>query len=1129
MKFIHLAYENIGGQTKNIDFTNKTAGVIAVTDTPVPLLTKVLSLALYGAMGDYNGITFPASLALKFELEDSKYSIIRLFGQDKEGAAQENAVLSDAAETQIIAEGAANIAGFFADKLSITKKAFDALFMLDRDAIANALTSDTATRESFIASAINSATTLDEINAKVNVIKSAEKDLCKHIESIQPVTRKAVKEQQALVSADKVEADNLKNDIAILHSAIAKAAEYQEDITKYDLESNNLSKLSSKKADYEKRASSNANCRQAMLIKDIFTEYQSQQDKIVSLKAGLAARLTERKQISDKITEGNISAKNLEVKFIYHNEKIAELESQVRKLIADAAQNPDALKIDNLLDNYYSSVVQQIQDLEAAQKALDADCQALQAECAALEARKADIRNTAAYKKTVEDAAVAESKVAYLSKERTAIGALIQKHEKEQVALYEQNSAQIEKVRALQNKYKALDEAILDGKATHKDAQDSIILYSQAIYAKHIIASGYEAEIKAVEKKLQRLLETNENYQTKRDTLAKRKKEVEAHIERLEAKSALQQDKLTEYIGYNRLKEYSDATEYGSHCPICDGFVTLKKDLPTKDISLIKEQIEIVNAEIARDRQSVDEAANLIQQYDTNLAISEQYAKSLQETKARKQEAIDAILADYGVTSLAELYQKTRKAAEDYKQFIINLNDLHDVDAELRRQKEANISIANSYNKLSQEIIPAAKEKAAVLDKELRELMGEYEKMQAILNDEKACDLLIKLQIIEKEYEITESELMQKQVRLADWQAKRDANQKILSEMHNRVTPLQYRGSQYSYKQVVVKTIAETLNSIFSQITQNEEQKEVAKTRLAAVRKVVERQIEQLVRLDQEITTLQAQIEASAQSSETVFRHYKQSFDALGVASIDDLKPLVLSSEELARREREVDSFNEEFIKAQNTVDNLALRISANQIYNEELAQNQAVLAELDERYQASFSRYAASNKKLSVLSAAYNELIASNRKLSALQEKLRALDELSAAITEGAVIAKDFAKIVVERAGKKVQRWTSDRYTFELSADGQISLFNNAKGKAVRASKFNKEEKMLLNIGLSIAFGGAIMDLLVADIPLATAVSIDETDKSSLSVLLEASKEKDLFVVPQDETLFCKAISKLA
>lgn len=1128
MKFIHLAYENIGEQSKTIDFGNKIGGCIALSDISGKSLGHSLSLALYGAEGNYEGIALPAKIMLKFESNSARYTLIRIFEAAKDGSPSEQAVLSDFDETAILAEGAPQVNGYLADKLELTKRAFDKLFLLDRAAATAALTADAPTRESYIAEVINGITTLDEIVAKTEALKASEKNLLEHIDSVEPVTRKAVKEQQTIASADKVEVDTINNAIGAVHADLAKAARYDDDLAKYYAEAGKLEKLAAKQADFDQSAKFNADCRQAIAISGIFTDYQTEQKKAEGLKTSLEAKKSERAALSDKIKDGEQSAKSLELKFVYHNEKTAELDKKMRELLAATAQDPDSLKIDGIIDGYYAATAKQLAELEANAKAFEADCGSLSEACKALQVRKLDLRNSATYKKAIADGAVMEARISRLNTEMTAANTSILKHEKEQLELYEQNIAQIDRIRELQLRYKELDDGIRKGKNTRQEAIDGVVLYSQSLYAKHIIAASYEADIKALDQKIDKLTKTNDNFSSKRDVIAKRKNELGAHIEKLEAKRKLLTDKLTEYIGYNRLKDYSDNIEYGSHCPICDAYVTYKKDLPVKDTGLIQEQIDIVTAEIDKDKQGIEEARNAISQYDTNLSISSQYAVALQETKKQKQACIDAILADFGFGTIIELYEATVKAAEDYKKLLRDLGDFHEVDAELRRLQENNNLVVNSYNKLAKEIIPAEKETYAAFNKELTEIVAEYEKLQPVFNGENAEDLLPKLQIIDREYEAIEAELEGTQKKLDEAVARRDQNQALLTTARDKAAPVIHKGSRYSYKQVVVKSVAETFNAILAEIDQNDEQKEVAKMRLAGIRKLLGKYNTQLAGLDVEIAGIQAAIDTATQTAEGIFAQYKERFDALGIKTAEDLAALTPEASVLQKREKEVADFRNELIRTQKTTDDLAESIAANQGFFDELGNNKALLASLESKLQEAIARYVVSSSKLDKLTSCYNELVASNRKLSSLQEKLRALEELSSAISEGAVIAKDFAKLVVERANKKVRRWTSDKYSFEINAAGQIGLINNLKAKSVSPSKFNKEEKMLLGMGLSTAFGSALTDLVVTDLPHATVIGIEETDKPGLGILLEASKEKDIIVLPEDDNMFLKAIGKL-
>jgi DNA repair exonuclease SbcCD ATPase subunit len=1129
MKFIQLAFENIGGQSKTIDFGNKISGCVMVAGMSGRQLSEALRYALFGAMGDYASLTLPARILLKFETGGESYTLIRLFEADESGSPSEKAVLSDLSEINIIEEGSQKVNSFVSEKLGLSARAFEKLFYMDRSAVGSALAGDASARESFVAEAVGGITTLDEIISKIDALKTAEKAILDHMDAIEPVTRKALKEQRSVTDADKVAVDSLKNDIAAVHALINKAAQYEDDLSKYYLAVAKLEKLSAQSEAVEKLAERNAFSREANALSAIYTQYQTEQQKISVLKKSLGDKKAEKEALQSKINESKQSIKKLEQKFIYHNEKTAELDKALRKLLADAAKDPDSLKIDEIIENYYAGTRKTMQELEQTQSTLNARCNELKAQCEALQARKLELRNNPEYKKAVQDGAVLEAKMSRVSTEIAAVAADIQKHEKEQAQISEKLSAQAETIRALQLRCEELERELRNGKKNLNEAENAVVLYSQSIYGKHIMVSSYEAEIKAIEQKIERLKATIENFNTKRGAILQRKKEVLAHIEKLEGKRTLLMDKLTAYIGYNRLKEYSDAIEYGSRCPLCDNFVTFKKDIPVKDTGLIQEQIDIVDKELAKDKQALAEADQTIEQYDTNLSISNQYIAALNDTKAQKQAAIAVILSDFGVKTTEELYQKTSEAAEAYKKFLRGLNEYHETEAELRRLSENNALTLANFNVLTKEVLPAAKEQLAVLNKEITELGSEYEKILPLFNEETAADILVKLQILETEYAKAESELEAKQQELAKVTAECEENLEILTLGRHRAAPVIHKGERYSYKQVIVKSVAEVCNVLLAEIDENEEQKEITKVRLSALKKLAEKYKAQAEELAVAIAGLEASVASAESVAEGIYAHYREKFVSMGVASQEDLEALVVDPEILASREKEVLAFRDEISRAQESVNNFADSVNSNLVYHDELNQNRETLALLEDKLQDATARLSVSNAKLADMSARYDDLVDSNRKLSVLQEKLRALEELSSAISDGAVIAKDFARLVIERASKKIQRWTSDRYSLEISSNGQVALRNNLKGKPVSPSKFNKEEKMLLSIGLSNALTSALSDLLVTDLTTSISVSTDETDKSSLAVILEAAKEKDIIVLPEDDNMFFRAVSKLA
>ena len=113
-----------------------------------------------------------------------------------------------------------------------------------------------------------------------------------------------------------------------------------------------------------------ASAREVAAIRDIYTRYDGEREIAEQVKREYDAKKAERDALEAKIKEGEQSSKALEQKFIYHSEKTVEIDKQLRELLQQTAKNPDALKIDEIIEHYYSANAKQIQDLEAKRSRL---------------------------------------------------------------------------------------------------------------------------------------------------------------------------------------------------------------------------------------------------------------------------------------------------------------------------------------------------------------------------------------------------------------------------------------------------------------------------------------------------------------------------------------------------------------------------------------------------------------------------------------------------------------------------------------------------------------------------------------------------------------------------------------
>ena len=157
-----------------------------------------------------------------------------------------------------------------------------------------------------------------------------------------------------------------------------------------------------------------------------------------------------------------------------------------------------------------------------------------------------------------------------------------------------------------------------------------------------------------------------------------------------------------------------------------------------------------------------------------------------------------------------------------------------------------------------------------------------------------------------------------------------------------------------------------------------------------------------------------------------------------------------------------------------------------------------------------------------------YNELIDCNRRLGYLQARIKGIDDMSEAIKEGAILATDLASLITTRTQEIVKSISADRYSAESGENGVLVLVTNGKGK-IRYDKLTKEEAALLPLAAAAAYNEVMVALLAGNILPAIAVKAEECDKQSLTPLVEYSKNREVIAVPDDDTAFLKAISKIS
>jgi hypothetical protein len=90
------------------------------------------------------------------------------------------------------------------------------------------------------------------------------------------------------------------------------------------------------------------------------------------------------------------------------------------------------------------------------------------------------------------------------------------------------------------------------------------------------------------------------------------------------------------------------------------------------------------------------------------------------------------------------------------------------------------------------------------------------------------------------------------------------------------------------------------------------------------------------------------------------------------------------------------------------------------------------------------------------------------------------------------------------------------------------VVLVNVSRAKTVSTGKFTDEEKALLHIGLALACRETQLKFMSANLMPVVLATVEECERESLQLLLEACRENDFLLAPTDEAVFYKTASRL-
>lgn len=1126
MKLINLVFKGITNREETYNFGNKAVGCTVLQDAEKGALTKALSFAFYGSV-DPQEYNLPLIVDVQFMIDDVEYTLTRTLTREESGAVSEKVALSDLNDGVIYGEGKEDIDEYLLNKVGLDKEAFEKLLFIDEEYTAP-IGDVLVTRESFIAEQIASLATSQKVIGKYNELKADEDALLTYVDGIESVTRDEIKEQQLKVDNDKLSLDALRNQIEEVNMEILNAEKYREELDAYNDANAKMDALNANQAEMEALAEKAARSEQAKEIAQVFLKYQETMRGLQEIEESIVVQTKELDAIEEKIKEGNESEKLLGNEFAQASIRANELNTKMREIIKEGSVNPQGVKIKETIESYYAETQPEIAELTAKKKELTTSYENLANAVQELNERKLGIRESADYKRAVQDGAVLEGNLAQLESTLKETQERIEGLEKRRADLYEKNVEFASQAKKLNAEVTALEKELKGKNGSVQDTINQDALYKQTLYTKHLFVSDHEVSLDAVEKKIASVKSAAEAYSEKLNTLSKRRAEVVTHRGKLQDKLNLLNEKLMEYMSFNRLRDISNDIAYGTRCPVCDGFVAHKKDLPLRDTKALDDQIKAVEIEIKKDDDALIGAESTIGQYQAATAVSSQYLESLVATKEEHEKAIALVLNEYKVGSIQELFDLARSAINSSNELINKVDYYNKKKAELQKIQEANNLVVEQIKNLDTISLPQELEISANLENLIVETKSAYDSMSGYYNEKSALTLLQELQVTESEYEKAEVELEAKEAEMKEVKANLDEVSARLDALTSRTIILEEGDLSLTYSDVVTKSYSDFLSAICEEIDKTEEVKERAKLRLQGLKKVVGDMEAERDLLRETVIARVASLESAQETVAELYAEYEKRFDEIGIKTERDLNAIIMGDDELEKAKELLFAYDEDVAVTRDDIKNLNESINAHIGYYESYEANVALLENLRNQEVEAVLGLSNGQALLADMEYRYSELINSNKALAFIQGKIKGIEDLNKAIKEGALIASDLAKLIVERVNAIVKMASKNRYYIEESAEGKLQLTITGKGKA-RVDKLTKEESVLLPFAIAKAFNEVMVELLAGDMISVKVVPSDKSDKQSASPIVEYSKEKEMVIIPEAETAFMNAISKLA
>ncbi|MDR0696822.1 MAG: hypothetical protein LBF68_04680 [Christensenellaceae bacterium] len=1114
MKFLKLGYTGYGESDGVIDFTNTAGTLTVLAGVTVRSLSDLLCAAIYG---DIEVKLKPnTKIYLDFEQAELIYRLEREFDED-ENTKMLALVLQDGdSNDRFEGDEAQDIIFKF---LPLDSKAFREYVIINRKILTDSfIQGDADQRIKFVDDSIFTMSGTTDASTRMSQYQDEEKNIKDQINAIEPTTEADIESGLDDIAAIESEISELKKS----HAELAVTATLEEDSQGAQEYSNALERANAMReveAQLEKESEVLKEHEDIIEISEKYLTFKKTSNELKQLSEDLESIKQKRDEAKINADEAKKAADQFAYDLERQDQLIKETGSRFQSSLLLYAENPSNSQVPSTIEQCFAEINLQKNQLIEQKKTIETLKSELAESIETLLNKRKELLNTADYKKAVYDSNILTNSLNLINDEIQILTSSIEELNKEKSELETSSQSLYDDIHTIGKEQTELRKKanIEEGSLSIIDSYTLEFKKVNQLTAKYFEVKAYDDECKNISEKITNALASVDKYKEKLQLALENKEKLLKTSEATEATLKLLQTKRNEYDGFNKMRAISDSLLYGSHCPVCDGYITYKNELPQKDTRALDAQIEKIKADVDKNLQTMLELTAVIGQREVAVRVGNQYVDSLRASLDEVNSKIAKILNEYdGVKDIAGLKGIFVDALARLDSFVELTREYSSNEILLQALQSNHALQIERLAQLNEKILPSLNERIEKLKTDENEVKIALNLLNNTIDGKDPKEILQKVQLSEREIETVDEEIELQRNKLAKAIDEYNEIVDVISTLDSKDITAEIDGQTLTYVQAAIQATARELLDIqvdelsnpFDYEAQEKELKKLIKKSAHANNKYN----------DLVLATENAEndLNSKASANEELFASCVEKFSKYSIENEDDALRLINETPEVIAYKEKKAKYDEEMLAISDALaegeKKMLARSEAEAIAKDaadKLKNVEADIAQYEEALDSAKTEVEARRARVAKLAILDN-------KLGKVKKLISNLDEVSKTISTNEVSASDLAVTIFDFANVFTTRWSQERYELKIS-ESSIDLFNVEKGELVDPIKYTNEEKSILEFSIIIAYGDAMESLLGLKVQRVLPLYNDEIQNETVKVLLNAVNNKDVLVSIED------------